>query len=507
MATFPGGIPSLTRPTTGDPTNTGATKDTTIVDAISDEVEAIAAELGTDPAGTAATVKARITALEEWRVDSYGATGDGSTDDISAINDAVYTAGLAGGGVVYFPPGTYLVSTPVLLRANVTLRGAGIDVTIIKGKSGFTGDAIIDYPSGGLANTAITDLTVDGNKSELTGGKNGINNPVSTFFRVERVKVKDARTRGIHLYQSDDAVLRDVVLADNGVGDDGDTGTYCSLAIEGDRVLVSGVTVAGASGIGIALSGASTGVTIESCRVTDPNYIGIALGGSSNTNIAITGCTVTGSVTGPGIDTGNALHVAVTGCVLSDCWAGLVSDAGRYHTYTGCVVEGTTTSHGIDITATSDSVISGCVVSLPTQRGIQVVTGNRVSVTGCTVLNPAVYWSGIQLYDSDGSTVVGCRVADDRGAGAAAAIGIEVAGTSERCLVANCDLTQPPNDDIYADTSSGAKNIAHIAGNGSPEGAIAADIGSTFTRLDGSSGTLLYAKVTGAGDTGWAAQW
>jgi hypothetical protein len=44
------------------------------------------------------------------------------------------------------------------------------------------------------------------------------------------------------------------------------------------------------------------------------------------------------------------------------------------------------------------------------------------------------------------------------------------------------------------------------SGGGSPEGAIAAPIGSLWTRTDGSTGTTLYVKESGTGNTGWAAK-
>lgn len=43
-------------------------------------------------------------------------------------------------------------------------------------------------------------------------------------------------------------------------------------------------------------------------------------------------------------------------------------------------------------------------------------------------------------------------------------------------------------------------------GAGSPEGVVTAPIGSLYSRTDGSTGTSLYVKESGTGNTGWAAK-
>lgn len=42
-----------------------------------------------------------------------------------------------------------------------------------------------------------------------------------------------------------------------------------------------------------------------------------------------------------------------------------------------------------------------------------------------------------------------------------------------------------------------------FSGTGSPEGVVTAPVGSVYIRTDGSSGTTMYQKVSGAGNTGW----
>lgn len=48
--------------------------------------------------------------LPWYDVTDYGAVGDGSTDDTTAVQDAIDACMTAGGGTVWFPPGEYLIS-------------------------------------------------------------------------------------------------------------------------------------------------------------------------------------------------------------------------------------------------------------------------------------------------------------------------------------------------------------------------------------------------------------
>lgn len=66
------------------------------------------------------TSQIQRTPVDMHNVKHYGATGDGATDDSVAIQDAV---GAAAGGVVYFPPGTYVGNFNV--EDNTTIVGDG----------------------------------------------------------------------------------------------------------------------------------------------------------------------------------------------------------------------------------------------------------------------------------------------------------------------------------------------------------------------------------------------
>lgn len=51
-----------------------------------------------------------------------------------------------------------------------------------------------------------------------------------------------------------------------------------------------------------------------------------------------------------------------------------------------------------------------------------------------------------------------------------------------------------------------AAGVSWSSGSGSPEGVVAGDVGSLYTRTDGGAGTTFYVKESGTGNTGWVAK-
>lgn len=93
--------------------------------------------------------------------DDFGAKGDGVTNDTSAIQAALDQARIAGGGVVYVPAGTYMVSG-IVIGSYVTLRGAGVGATIIKLIANTVGDLLKTYNFDSLTGTTPVDLDAGG---------------------------------------------------------------------------------------------------------------------------------------------------------------------------------------------------------------------------------------------------------------------------------------------------------------------------------------------------------
>ena len=68
-----------------------------------------------------------------FNVKTYGAVGDGSTDDTAAIQSAI-TAASATGGIVFFPPGVFVLPSLLTCKSlnNVSFQGSGESTTILK---------------------------------------------------------------------------------------------------------------------------------------------------------------------------------------------------------------------------------------------------------------------------------------------------------------------------------------------------------------------------------------
>lgn len=107
-------------------------------------------------ASVAETVYAKL--AQTISVKDFGATGDGSTDDITAINAAIASLSTTGGGI-YFPQGTYRITAPITAtNMAVALFGDGEKVAIIKVDATSNGINIIQNKQ--IYFTSISNLSI-----------------------------------------------------------------------------------------------------------------------------------------------------------------------------------------------------------------------------------------------------------------------------------------------------------------------------------------------------------
>lgn len=87
----------------------------------------------------------------------YGATGNGTTDDTAAIRLAIAAAVTAGGGTIYFPPGTYLLSGNT---DNLLINASNIHLWV-------AANAVLKKSGSGSAiwvgsTTSVSNVSIDG---------------------------------------------------------------------------------------------------------------------------------------------------------------------------------------------------------------------------------------------------------------------------------------------------------------------------------------------------------
>ena len=113
---------------------------------------------------------------------AFGAIPDDNTDDRDAIGAAVEAAQAAGGGTVYFPPGTYLTShTGWKSLARVRFRGAGRDRTVIRR----VGEHPMTFAFTGCTDLEFRDLALDANGCLSYGG--------TYFLACKRIRITGTR--------------------------------------------------------------------------------------------------------------------------------------------------------------------------------------------------------------------------------------------------------------------------------------------------------------------------
>lgn len=155
------------------------------------------------PTPAPAPAPAPITAAPSGSVDvkTFGAKGDGVTDDTAALAKAA-----ASGNSLFFSAGTYKVSAPIVFN-NLTDRTlSGQNATIVA--SGYRPGAQGIVTLVNARNVVVRDLKIVGTRVPTiaagTNRQDGVHVSRSTFVSVQNVSVSNAHTNGISFEDSSD---------------------------------------------------------------------------------------------------------------------------------------------------------------------------------------------------------------------------------------------------------------------------------------------------------------
>lgn len=184
----------------------------------------------------------------------YGATGDGTTDDTTAVQAALDAAAAAGGGTVYFPPGTYMV-TSLTVGDAVTLQGAGPWASEIK-QIASTNAHLLTLETGSTINVGVRDLILHGNNDNQTDANDLIRfdntaggSTTLARHRILNVHLRSAKGNGLYLGPYSRASVVDAVDIYDADAD--------GLVLAGSDSQVSNVSIGQSGDDGVVISGSS----------------------------------------------------------------------------------------------------------------------------------------------------------------------------------------------------------------------------------------------------------
>lgn len=136
-----------------------------------------------------------------FNVKAFGALGDGATDDTAAVQAAINACNTAGGGAVYFPAGTYML-TPTGSPALALNMSAMLGVRLV-------GDSEQGAVLKKTANGVL--ISISGTASDSTGATH------AKYCGVENMRLHGNSKTGaiLQLYYADDLEFRNLRISNN----------------------------------------------------------------------------------------------------------------------------------------------------------------------------------------------------------------------------------------------------------------------------------------------------
>ncbi|KAI1278523.1 exo-1,3-beta-D-glucanase [Xylaria sp. FL0933] len=225
-------------------------------------------------------------------VKDYGAVGDGITDDTAAINSAIKDQGRCGSNcgsstvkpaIVYFPSGTFLVSSPIIAYYNTQMIGNALSLPTIKAAASFVGLGVIssDVYAGGDGASGEWYFNQNNFLRQLRNFKIDVTEADMTDIAGLHWQVAQATSiQNVHFYMSPSAGKSHVgIFAENGSGGfvsdlffyDGAVGMQCgnqqfstrSLTFNNCRIAIDMLWDWGWTWKYVLIHGAQNGITVR----------------------------------------------------------------------------------------------------------------------------------------------------------------------------------------------------------------------------------------------------
>jgi hypothetical protein len=314
-------------------------------------------------------------------VQTYGATGNGTTDDTTAVNAAITAAGA--GGTVFFPNGTYKLSG-ITLSASVRLIGASQAGTILK-----LGTASTNFIT--LSSNAIEfeNLTVDANSlvsNAAIYGTSGYNN-----ITLRRITVKNA-PYGTRFNNNSNLIVDECSIVLNTLHQlfYAFSAVCANVTITNNYIDPQGA-VPSTGAVGIWLQGSdTTGESLSNVVIADNivNYVGhgtvetdgIVL---TSRHCTLSNVTISGNALSLSGNADNAIGIEVQGCVgtvISGNSISLLSATGT--NIVGMALIRSTSGDATGGTVAGNSIVGNLSITATTgisaTHGAWDITGNNL---------------------------------------------------------------------------------------------------------------------------------
>ena len=300
-------------------------------------------------------------------VTGYGADRTGAADSTTAIQAALTAAHTAGGGTVYFPAGTYKISSGLTVYAGTVLQGDGPAVSVIS-QTSTSADC--------LAGTDVSYVTVAG--LSLAGPGSGSGN-------------------GIALGLASDSSTPYLDFSGLLIHGFGGNGVYIDTPIVS---LFRRVTAQSTGGDGFFIHTSGSGGTslqFASCYANGNGAYGFQL--SSQSYSAMAGCAADSNTSG-GYFLNGCKTVSLAGCgAEANSGAGFTFNGGSANSAASCSVSGNTSiafnvtgsEAGLTLTGCREVSASGATAFIETASGCTAVVINPEQITGSSFATGTAY--------------------------------------------------------------------------------------------------------------------
>jgi hypothetical protein len=242
---------SLTKPISGDPGFSGATRASTVIGAIVDAIT-----------------------QQGINVKTKGAAGDGSTDDTTAFAAAASEAG--SGGTILVPAATYRLDNWTPTQSGLTVVGAGMGSSILKAKTSAAAAVTISQ----LSRTQWKGITFDGNAKASDGLRITGATLASSLHRFADCTFQNSIVgcsvlHGSPTNEADQNSFDHCWFSANTTG-------FKDVSLNGQNQLFNNCRFGGTETNSIEVAG-SAGLYMNSCQLTDYTTTGILISSSNGT--------------------------------------------------------------------------------------------------------------------------------------------------------------------------------------------------------------------------------